>query len=222
MTIHKEGRRLLFILLVLLVVINFLIMYLYPDQQAVHYILIGVSVIFYLLILQFFRNPRIAANLHERYVLAPADGRVVVIEEVEEVEYFNSTRKQVSIFMSPVNVHVNRNPVGGVIKYFKYHAGKYLVAWHPKSSTDNERTTIVIESAGGVEVLFRQIAGALARRIKWYIEEGEQVEQGAEFGFIKFGSRVDVLLPLDAEVKVAIGDKTKGGRTVIAELPAKG
>lgn len=222
MTIHKEGRRLLFILLVLLVAINFLIMYYYPDQQAVHYVLIGVSVIFYLLILQFFRNPRIAANVHERYVLAPADGKVVVIEEVEEKEYFNATRKQVSIFMSPVNVHVNRNPVSGVIKYFKYHAGKYLVAWHPKSSTDNERTTIVIESPDGVEVLFRQIAGALARRIKWYIEEGQRVEQGAEFGFIKFGSRVDVLLPLDAEIKVAIGDKTKGGRTVIAELPAKG
>lgn len=218
MTIHKEGRTLLFILLVLLFAINFLIMYFYPEKQEVHAIMIGISVVFYLVILQFFRNPRVNASLDERYVLAPADGRVVVIEEVEENEYFNGMRKQVSIFMSPVNVHVNRNPVGGVIKYFKYHAGKYLVAWHPKSSTDNERTTIVIESSDGVEVLFRQVAGALARRIKWYIKEGEQVEQGAEFGFIKFGSRVDLLLPLDADIKVSVGDKTKGGRTIIAEL----
>lgn len=219
MTIHKEGRRLLFILLLLLVVVNLLVMYYYPERQTVQYISLGVSVLFYLLILQFFRNPRINSTLEERSVLAPADGKVVVIEEVVEKEYFNSPRKQISIFMSPVNVHVNRNPIGGEIKYFKYHAGKYLVAWHPKSSSDNERTTIVIESEKGEEVLFRQIAGALARRIKWYVKEGQKVEQGAEFGFIKFGSRVDVLLPVNAEVKVAVGDKTKGGRTVIAELP---
>lgn len=218
MTIHKEGRRLLFILLLVLVGINFLVMYYYPERQAIQYTVLAASVAFYLLILQFFRNPRVSSVLNERYVLAPADGRVVVIEEVEEKEYFNSARKQISIFMSPVNVHVNRNPIGGVVKYFKYHAGKYLVAWHPKSSTDNERTTIVIESKAGEEVLFRQIAGALARRIKWYVQEGQKVEQGAEFGFIKFGSRVDVLLPLNAEVKVAVGDKTKGGKTIIAEL----
>ena len=218
MTIHKEGRTLLLVLFIILLAINLGIIYFYPEREAIHYIFIGISIVFYLLILQFFRNPRIVSPQNELHVLAPADGKVVVIEEVEDKEYFNQTRKQVSIFMSPVNVHVNRNPVGGVIKYFKYHAGQYLVAWHPKSSTDNERTTIVIESPTGVEVLFRQIAGALARRIKWYVQEGEQVEQGKEFGFIKFGSRVDVLLPLDAEVKVAIGDKTKGGRTVIAEL----
>lgn len=219
MTIHKEGRRLLFILLLVLVVVNLLVMYYYPEWQTVQYISLGISVLFYLLILQFFRNPRITSTLEERSVLAPADGKVVVIEEVVEKEYFNSPRKQISIFMSPVNVHVNRNPIGGEIKYFKYHAGKYLVAWHPKSSSDNERTTIVIESKKGEEVLFRQIAGALARRIKWYVKEGQIVEQGAEFGFIKFGSRVDVLLPVNAVVKVAVGDKTKGGRTVIAELP---
>jgi phosphatidylserine decarboxylase len=120
--------------------------------------------------------------------------------------------------MSPINVHVNRSPISGVVKFCKYHAGKYLVAWHPKSSTENERTTIVVENGNGVEVLFRQIAGAMARRIKWYVNEGDMVEQGGEFGFIKFGSRVDIYLPLDAEVKVNIGDKTKGGRTVIAEL----
>ena len=219
MTIHKEGRRLLLILLVLLVGINLLIMSYFPERQSILYVAVGISVVFYLLILQFFRNPTVSSTLDERNVLAPADGKVVVIEEVEEREYFNGPRKQISIFMSPVNVHVNRNPIGGVIKYFKYHAGKYLVAWHPKSSTDNERTTIVIETAGGEEVLFRQVAGALARRIKWYIEEGQKVEQGAEFGFIKFGSRVDILLPLDAEIMVAVGDKTKGGRTVIAKLP---
>lgn len=218
MTIHKEGRRLLLILLLVLVAINVAIIYFNPENEPVQYIFIGISIAFYLLILQFFRNPRLTATQNERHVLAPADGKVVVIEEVVEKEYFNGPRRQISIFMSPVNVHVNRNPVSGVIRYFKYHAGQYLVAWHPKSSTDNERTTIVIESASGVEVLFRQIAGALARRIKWYVEEGMEVEQGAEFGFIKFGSRVDVLLPLDAEVKVAVGEKTKGGRTVIAEL----
>lgn len=206
------------ILLVVLVAINAVIIYFYPERETIQYIFIGISIVFYGLILQFFRNPRIVAEQNEQYVLAPADGKVVVIEEVEDKEYFNTTRRQVSIFMSPVNVHVNRNPISGVIKYFKYHAGQYLVAWHPKSSTDNERTTIVVETPGGVEVLFRQIAGALARRIKWYVQEGDEVEQGAEFGFIKFGSRVDVLLPLNAEVKVAVGDKTKGGRTIIAEL----
>lgn len=220
MTIHREGRRLLFILLLLLIIINLLIIYYFPLQPVVHYVSIGVSVVIYLLVLQFFRSPLISSELNERYVLAPADGKVVVIEEVEEPEYFKDPRLQISIFMSPVNVHVNRNPIGGVIKYFKYHAGKYLVAWHPKSSTDNERTTIVVESATGVEVLFRQIAGAMARRIKWYVEEGQEVEQGKEFGFIKFGSRVDVLLPLDADIKVAVGDKTKGGHTILAELPA--
>jgi phosphatidylserine decarboxylase len=156
--------------------------------------------------------------MHTRHVIAPADGKVVVIEETEETEYFNDRRRQVSIFMSPVNVHVNRNPVEGVVKYFKYHAGKYLVAWHPKSSTENERTTIVIQTPGKLEIMMRQIAGALAKRIVWYVKEGQPVAQGEEFGFIKFGSRVDVFLPLEAKVLVNIGDKTVGGVTVIAEL----
>ena len=143
----------------------------------------------------------------------------MVIEEADEPEYLKQRRKQVSIFMSPVNVHVNRMPVGGTISYFKYHPGKYLVAWHPKSSTENERTTVVVKNEKGVEILFRQIAGALARRIKWYVKEGQQLEQGDEFGFIKFGSRVDLYLPLDAVIKVNIGDKTTGGKTVVAELP---
>jgi phosphatidylserine decarboxylase len=142
----------------------------------------------------------------------------VVIEETEETEYLKGRRKQISIFMSPVNVHVNRMPVGGIISFYRYHAGKYLVAWHPKSSTENERTTVVVKTKTGAEILFRQIAGALARRIKCYVKEGQALEQGEEFGFIKFGSRVDIFLPLDTKVTCKIGDVTKGGRTVIAEL----
>jgi phosphatidylserine decarboxylase len=142
-----------------------------------------------------------------------------VIEETEETEYFRARKKQISIFMSPVNVHVNRAPVSGVISFFKYHPGKYLVAWHPKSSLENERTTVAVRMQNGAEVVFRQIAGALARRIKWYIREGQPIEQGQEFGFIKFGSRVDIFLPLDAKITVKVGDITKGGRTIIAELP---
>ncbi|AHM60983.1 phosphatidylserine decarboxylase [Flammeovirgaceae bacterium 311] len=218
MTIHKEGRRLLFFLLLILVAVNLLVIYLAPEQPELHTIFIIASIVLYLLILQFFRNPRFLVPTNDKHVLAPADGKVVVIEEVIDKEYFNQPRRQISIFMSPVNVHVNRSPVSGVVKYFKYHPGQYLVAWHPKSSTDNERTTVVVEMADGVQVLFRQIAGALARRIKWYVQEGQPIEQGGEFGFIKFGSRVDILLPLDAEVKVAVGDKTKGGRSIIAEL----
>lgn len=219
MRIHKEGRRLLAILLIFLIGVNAVFAYLFPNNLLVLYAVVFFSAVIFLAVLQFFRSPKISAELNKKYILAPADGRVVVIEEVSDSEYFKDTRRQVSIFMSPVNVHVNRNPVSGVVKYFKYHAGKYLVAWHPKSSIDNERTTFVIELDNGMEVLYRQIAGALARRIKWYIKEGDKVIQGEEFGFIKFGSRVDLLLPLSAKIKVNIGDKTKGGATVIAELP---
>ncbi|MBS1976096.1 MAG: phosphatidylserine decarboxylase family protein [Bacteroidetes bacterium] len=218
MTIHKEGRRLLLILLLVLVVANVAVMRLWPEAVALQTITLVLSAVIYLLILQFFRNPMFAIARNEKHVLAPADGKVVVIEETEEAEYLKSRRRQISIFMSPVNVHVNRMPVGGSISYFKYHPGKYLVAWHPKSSSENERTTVVARMQNGTEVLFRQIAGALARRICWYIKEGSTLDQGAEFGFIKFGSRVDVFLPLDAVVKVSVGDTTKGGRTVIAEL----
>jgi phosphatidylserine decarboxylase len=152
-------------------------------------------------------------------VLCPADGKVVVIEKTMEREYLKDVRIQVSVFMSPVNVHINRNPISGVVKYFKYNPGKYLVAWHPKSSTENERTTVVIENKSGVAILFRQIAGAMARRIVWYVKEGDVVDQGEQFGFIKFGSRVDVFLPLESEIKVGIGQVVKGGLTVLAELP---
>lgn len=218
MTIHKEGRVLLFVMLLTLAAVYLAIVYFFPENNALQNgVLIG-SIVLYFIILQFFRNPKVAVVTDDKQVLAPADGKVVVIEETEEKEYFHERRLQVSIFMSPINVHVNRSPVSGVVKYFKYHAGKYLVAWHPKSSSDNERTTVVVERPDGLEIMFRQIAGAMARRIKWYIQEGQRVEQGAEFGFIKFGSRVDVYLPPNAEVKVSVGDKTKGGRTVLAVL----
>lgn len=219
MTIHREGHTVLFILLVVLFGLNWLVFSYYPQSPLIQNSAILVSVIFYLMILQFFRNPIFAITQNTKHVLAPADGKVVVIEETEETEYFKSRRKQISIFMSPVNVHVNRAPVSGVISFFKYHPGKYLVAWHPKSSTENERTTVAVKMKNGAEIVIRQIAGALARRIKWYIKEGQSIEQGQEFGFIKFGSRVDIFLPLDAKVTVKIGDITKGGRTIIAELP---
>lgn len=218
MTIHREGRTLLFVLLVVFFGLNWAIGYLFPEATVIQNILIGASVVFYLIILQFFRIPLFEVQKNAKQVLAPADGKVVVIEETEETEYLKSKRKQVSIFMSPVNVHINRMPVAGSVSYFKYHPGKYLVAWHPKSSTENERTTVVAKMNNGTEILFRQIAGALARRIKWYVKEGQQLDQGDEFGFIKFGSRVDIFLPLDAKVTVKMGDVTKGGKTVIAEF----
>jgi phosphatidylserine decarboxylase len=218
MTIHREGFTLLFVSLLVLFGVNYLILYLAPEATALQNIAIGVSIILYLIVLQFFRNPVFDISKNDKTVLAPADGKVVVIEETVETEYLNSKRRQISIFMSPLNVHVNRMPVGGTISFFKYHAGKYLVAWHPKSSTENERTTVVAKMRNGTEILFRQIAGALARRIKCYVKEGQPLEQGQEFGFIKFGSRVDIFLPLDAKVTVKVGEATKGGRTVIAEL----
>lgn len=170
------------------------------------------------LIIQFFRVPSRIFSFTDNDILCPADGKVVVIEEVTESEYFKDRRIQVSIFMSPMNVHVNYNPISGLIKYVKYHPGLFLVAWHPKSSTDNERTTMVIEHSSGKEVLFRQIAGAVARRICYYIQPGQTVKTGDEFGFIKFGSRVDVLLPLDCKINVKIGDKVKAKLTKLGEL----
>ncbi|MFY0651563.1 MAG: phosphatidylserine decarboxylase family protein [Cyclobacteriaceae bacterium] len=219
MTIHKEGRLLLIVLTIVFLGLNIAIKQLYPQDPLLQNIVLISTLGFYLIILQFFRSPKVVTHINDKQVIAPADGKVVVIEETTEEEYFKTKRKQISIFMSPVNVHVNRSPVSGMVKYFKYHAGKYLVAWHPKSSTENERTTMVLDLGNGLEVLVRQIAGAMARRIKWYVDEGVELEQGNEFGFIKFGSRVDVFLPLDADVKVIIGDKTKAGKTILAELP---
>lgn len=216
--IHREGRTLLFVLLIILVAIIYGFDYFLPGQNVIRNVITGVGLIFFLIVLQFFRNPSRNTPKNHKHIIAPADGKVVVIEEAEEQEYFKGKRKQISIFMSPFNVHVNRMPAAGTISYFKYHPGKYLVAWHPKSSTENERTTVVVKTQDGTEVLFRQIAGALARRIKWYVKEGDKLDQGQEFGFIKFGSRVDIFLPLDVKVKVNINDVTTGGETVIAEL----
>jgi len=218
MTIHREGRTLLFVLLIILFALNAAIGRYYPESGILQNVVIGASLLFYLIILQFFRVPNLTVDKNANHVIAPADGKVVVIEETVEPEYLKSKRIQISIFMSPVNVHVNRTPVAGVISYFKYHAGKYLVAWHPKSSTENERTTVVMKMKNGTEILFRQIAGALARRIKCYIKEGQPLDQGDEFGFIKFGSRVDIYLPIGTNITVKIGDKTTGGKTVIAKL----
>lgn len=218
MTLHKEGHKLLIWLFSLGIAIIYGALFFYPNTPIMKYGIIGVYTIFFLIVLQFFRIPKRTININPNHIIAPADGKVVVIEEVEETEYFNEKRRQVSIFMSPLNVHNNRTPVTGLVKYFKYHPGKYLVAWHPKASTENERTTVVVENEGGVQVLFRQIAGALAKRICWYIDEGDKVIQGEEFGFIKFGSRVDLFLPLDAKILVDLNQKSVGGETVIAEL----
>jgi phosphatidylserine decarboxylase len=178
---------------------------------------LGALVMAYLII-QFFRVPSRVFSFTDNDILCPADGKVVVIEEVTESEYFKDRRIQVSIFMSPMNVHVNYNPISGLMKYVKYHPGLFLVAWHPKSSTDNERTTMVIEHSSGKEVLFRQIAGAVARRICYYVQPGQTVKTGDEFGFIKFGSRVDVLLPLDCKINIKIGDTVKAKLTKLGEL----
>lgn len=218
MTIHKEGKSLLFWLLIILAALNFGISKLIPEQTIILNVLLLISIVFYLIVLQFFRNPVFQLPNEDKLVFAPADGKVVVIEETVEDEYLKEKRKQISIFMSPFNVHVNRSPIKGVVEYFKYHPGKYLVAWHPKSSFENERTTMVVRHPNGTKLLVRQIAGALARRIKWYVEEGSPLAQAGEFGFIKFGSRVDVFLPLDAEILVSMDEKTKGGRTPIARL----
>jgi phosphatidylserine decarboxylase len=218
MKIHKEGRALLFWMLIILTGINVVLHLTTTGNETLLNLVLLASVIIYLLVLQFFRNPHVPLPKNDQMVYAPADGKVVVIEEALEEEYLQEKRKQISIFMSPLNVHVNRSPATGKVEYFKYHPGKYLVAWHPKSSFENERTTMVISQPDGIKLLVRQIAGAVARRIKYYVKEGDPVIQGGEFGFIKFGSRVDVFVPLDAEVLVSIDQKTKGGITPIAKL----
>lgn len=218
MTIHKEGIASLVISAITLAIIYSVVKHFMPDQGVLHNVIFGICLFLFLVVLQFFRKPTRKTPINPNHIIAPADGKVVVIEEVVETEYFNGPRRQISIFMSPINVHVNFNPLSGIISYFKYHPGKYLVAWHPKSSTENERTTVVTKHENGTEVLFRQIAGAMARRICWYVKEGDIVKQGEEFGFIKFGSRVDIYLPLNAKVLVNLEDRPVGGETVIAEL----
>lgn len=218
MKFHKEGYTSLALTVLVIFLANAAVRYWAPDNGFLFWFVVLVSAFLLITILQFFRSPIRSIIPHEDTILCPADGKVVIIEEAEEPEYFKGRRLQLSIFMSPINVHVNRNPVSGTVKFFKYHPGKFLVAWHPKSSTQNERTTVVVQTAGGREVLFRQIAGALARRIVWYLKEEDQVEQGSEFGFIKFGSRVDLFLPLGTAVNVKVGDKVTGGITVLGKL----
>ncbi|RKD20366.1 phosphatidylserine decarboxylase [Pelobium manganitolerans] len=219
MTFHKEGYTSLAICVLFIAVTNALIHYYLPDVTWFVWLWYAVSLFLFITIVQFFRSPSRKLTIDERQVVCPADGKVVVIEETEEGEYFKDKRVQLSVFMSPVNVHVNRNPISGLVKYFKYHPGKYLVAWDPKSSTENERTTTVVAHKSGLEVLYRQIAGALARRIVWYVKEGDRVEQAQQFGFIKFGSRVDVFLPLGSQINVNLNEVVKGGVTVLATLP---
>lgn len=220
MRIHREGYLIIAIGLSILILIQGLNHYLWTlTEWTWLYISLTVGVLtMAYLIIQFFRVQNITFKGGENEIISPADGKIVVIEEVEETEYFKDKRIQVSIFMSPLNVHANFNPIGGKVKFAKYHKGLFLVAWHPKSSTDNERTTFVIEHQNGKEVLFRQIAGAVARRICYYIQKDDEVKAGEEFGFIKFGSRVDLLLPLDTKINVKIGDKVKGRITKIGEF----
>lgn len=202
-----------------LALINVLVRYfLGKDYPLITTFVFILSIILFLIVLQFFRHPSRKLTINEKYIIAPADGKVVVIEETEETEYLKEKRLQVSIFMSPINVHVNRYPVSGEVVFSKYHPGLYLVAWHPKSSTENERTTVVVQTKNQVRILFRQIAGALARRIVCYSQQGEIIRQGDEMGFIKFGSRVDLFLPLNSKIKVGLDQKVKGGVSVIAEL----
>ena len=212
---HKEGYK----IILGAFVISFAVVLLAEKFIETFWLVKTIQVIMLVLlaiILQFFRNPKRVAPLNDDVLVAPVDGKVVVMEEVEEPEYFKGKRLQVSIFMSPFNVHVTRYAMSGVVKYSKYHPGKYLVAWHPKASTENERTTIVLNNKSFGDVLYRQIAGALAKRIVNYAKEGETVVQGTDAGFIKFGSRVDLFLPLDTKLKVSLGDKVKGGEQVIA------
>lgn len=218
MTIHKEGYKSILISAILFAVINLVSFYFISSHLAwLSWLIFIATLVLFLFIISFFRIPRRELTLGSNMVICPADGKVVVIEEVYDEEYFKDKRLQVSIFMSPANVHVNRNPVTGEVVYNQYHKGKYLVAWHPKSSTENERHSVVIRHPKA-EILVKQIAGALAKRIVNYLSVGQKVEQCAELGFIKFGSRVDVLLPLDAKVSVKLNEVVKGGVTVLGAI----
>ena len=218
MKFHKEGYASLLLVLVFSAIIHFIAFYFFPTFHIAHFFAHSISLFLIVTILQFFRNPTRVPKKGDNLIIAPADGKVVVIEETEEAEHFKGRRLQISIFMSPINVHINRYPIAGDVIFFKYHPGKFLAAWEPKSSTDNERTTIVVKHKSGTEILFRQIAGALARRIVWYCKEGDKAEQCAEMGFIKFGSRVDLFLPVGTKLNVKIGDVVKGSQSVLGEI----
>lgn len=213
---HKEGHKIIMIAMTIVVPAILCIDY-FVTAPWLRIGLMLIVLVFFILILQFFRNPKRVGVLDEHHALSPVDGKVVVIEEVFEKEYFKDKRIQVSVFMSPINVHVTRYPIGGQVVFSKYHPGKYLVAWHPKASDENERTTVVVENQAFGKILYRQIAGALAKRIVNYATVDTNVKQGADSGFIKFGSRVDLFLPLNADIKVALNQKVKGGVSIIAK-----
>ena len=213
---HKEGQK---IIVITLLIVGGL--FLLVDNIEIPWLVktLQISLLaFLILILQFFRNPKRYTKHNDAHLISPVDGKVVVIEEIEETEYFKDKRLQVSVFMSPINVHVTRYPIGGKVLFSKYHPGKYLVAWHPKASEENERTTVVVDNKVFGKVLYRQIAGALARRIVNYAQKDQNVVQGSDAGFIKFGSRVDLFLPLNTKLKVELNQKVKGGESIIAEL----
>ncbi len=216
MTIHKEGYKIIAWSTILFGAINILSFYIFSfPSPVVSWVIFFATLVLLVFVISFFRIPQRNYTVDDNAIIAPADGKIVAIEEIQADEYFTDRRLQVSIFMSPLNVHVNRNPVGGEVAYSQYHSGKYLVAWHPKSSTDNERHTTVYRN-NEKEILVKQIAGAVAKRIINYLQVGQKVDQAGEMGFIKFGSRVDVLLPLNTKLKVRIGELSKGGVTVIA------
>ncbi|MCF6364624.1 MAG: phosphatidylserine decarboxylase family protein [Bacteroidales bacterium] len=216
MRIHKEGYKTLIIVFLILTILSVFVFF--CDCNLIFYISIFLSSVLFSIVLQFFRKPKRIIKLSTKNILSPADGKVVVIEKTKETEYFKDERIKVSVFMSLWNVHINFYPVAGIIKYAKYHKGKYLLAINPKSSEENERTTIVVENEEKKEILFRQIAGTVARRIVYYAKKDDKVKQAQECGFIKFGSRLDIFIPLDADIKVKIGDKVKGTQSVIAEI----
>ncbi|HOW41520.1 MAG TPA: phosphatidylserine decarboxylase family protein [Bacteroidales bacterium] len=218
MSIHKEGYKILGFGFATLLVLNIIINIFWGDYEILKWGFLILSFMLYLFLLFFFRWPERAIEPTHGLVYAPADGKVVVIEETEEKEYFKDTRLQVSIFMSPFNVHSNRYPVSGKVKYVRYHPGSYMVAWHPKSSELNERSSIVIETAEGTEILVRQIAGAVARRIVTYAKEDLEVKQGDELGFIKFGSRVDIFLPVGTEIEIPILQQVRANKDIIAKI----
>lgn len=214
---HKEGHKIIFVTLVI-VVAAFLLVDSFINISWLRTLVLIVFLILFILILQFFRNPKRLTSFNDKQVVSPVDGKVVVIEEVFEKEYFKEKRLQVSVFMSPINVHVTRYPISGNVIFSKYHPGKYLVAWHPKASEENERTTVVVENETYGKVLYRQIAGALAKRIVNYAKQNDKAIQGADSGFIKFGSRVDLFLPLNTKIKVKLNQKVRGGESIIAEI----
>jgi phosphatidylserine decarboxylase len=214
---HKEGTPSIIIAIVVAAALT-AVAFTVPMPIWLHFLLVGLAVFVIVIILQFFRNPKRNVVLDDTTIVSPVDGKVVVIEKVMESEFFKDERIMISVFMSPINVHVTRYPIGGTVSYSKYHPGKYLVAWHPKASEENERTTVVINHRNTTQIMYRQIAGAMAKRIVNYAVENDDVVQGTDSGFIKFGSRVDVYLPLDANIKVELNQKLKGGESILASF----